>query len=346
MSDRINILIISILIFLLGLFLVRANTPVLSCQISTTCSGANVFRISQTANAHAEIPTLSNYANIVCCQGNYYNYSNSCVTGYNVLKLSSSTNAHVEKNTFTNYATQVCLSSPGNVSCIYTASSCTGTGFETCLATISSDTNAHSSDCTINPYSTRVCCNSTCTGWITGTVRDSDGLPIQSVQLSSKKDLTTVFSANTNSQGVYNITSNYCGNYNLVATHPNYVPQTQSNVIVNHKQQTTVNFTLYLGSSCEQDCTYVTDNIVHAACDGINGCSFYDNVSKAVCDNSQPGWVRDYNATHYVTCSSGAPQPKIEIQATVSCASGNLVKVTRIVVYNGKPVKLVVATCG
>ena len=97
---------------------------------------------------------------------------------------------------------------------------------------------------------------------------------------------------------------------------------------------------------CENDCTFFDDNIVHASCDGLNGCTFYDSISKAACDNSQPGWVRDYNSTHYVTCASGSPQPKIEIEASVGCESGTLVKVTRIVVYNGKPVKLVVAVCG
>ena len=97
---------------------------------------------------------------------------------------------------------------------------------------------------------------------------------------------------------------------------------------------------------CESDCTHFDDNIVHASCDGLNGCRFYDAISKAACDNSQPGWIRDYNSTHYVVCASGSPQPKIEIEASVSCESGTLVKVTRIVVYNGKPVKLVVAACG
>ncbi|MBI1936101.1 hypothetical protein HYS31_06690, partial [Candidatus Woesearchaeota archaeon] len=105
-------------------------------------------------------------------------------------------------------------------------------------------------------------------------------------------------------------------------------------------------FSLVLGTSCEADCTFIADNIVHAFCDGKNGCSFYDDISKAACDNSQPGWARDYNATHYVDCASGAPKPKVEIKAQVSCDKGNLVKVTRIVVYKGKPVKLVVAVCG
>lgn len=102
----------------------------------------------------------------------------------------------------------------------------------------------------------------------------------------------------------------------------------------------------YGDNFCENDCTFFDDSIVHAFCDGKNGCSFYDSISKEACDNSQPGWARDYNSTHYVTCAPGVPQPKVEIQASVSCESRTLVKVTRIVVYNGKPVQLVVAVCG
>lgn len=167
--------------------------------------------------------------------------------------------------------------------------------------------------------------------------------------VTAKKDLTTVKSATTNQQGNYSMSIN-CGTYSLIASHPDYAPQTKTSIVVNPQQQTTINFegssALVLGTSCEQDCTFASDNIVHSSCDGKNGCYFYDSIAKTICDNSQPGWVRDYDSAHYVTCASGSPQPKIEIQASVSCASGTLVKMTRIVMYNGKPVKLVVATCG
>jgi len=194
------------------------------------------------------------------------------------------------------------------------------------------------------------CNDSDCDGSITGAIKTSDNQPIVSADVSAKKDLTTVKSTTTNQQGSYTISPINCGTYNLVASHPDYAPQTKNNVNVAPQQQTTSNFeggsSLVLGTSCEQDCTFAADNIIHASCDGKNGCSFYDSTAKAACDNAQPGWFRDYDGTHYITCASGMPQPKIEIQASVSCASGTLVKVTKIVIYNGKPVKLVVATCG
>lgn len=349
MGDRAQIISAGILIVLIGMIsakVAEGGTDTLSCQITANCAGASVFRMSSAANAHAEIPSLSNYPNIVCCQSAYYSLGNSCETGVVILKLSGSTNAHVEKNTLSNYPLKACLSASGAVSCAYTTQDCAAAGYDACLATISSDTNAQVSDCVNNPYSTKICCRADCTGSIAGTVKDENNQPISGADVSAKRDLTTIGSATTNQQGVFNITSITCGTYNLAAYHPDYVVQTQTNISVSQKQQTTADFSLFLGTSCEQDCTFFEDIIVHASCHGKNGCAFYDRTAQSACDNSQIGWVRDYNLTHYVTCPSGAPQPKIEIQAAVSCANGNLVKITRIVVYNGKPVKLVVATCG
>jgi hypothetical protein len=190
------------------------------------------------------------------------------------------------------------------------------------------------------------CQDSDCDGSIIGTVKSKETQqPISLADINGKKDLTTVKTAITAQDGTYSLTIN-CGTFNLVASHPDYAPSTKSNVNVPPQQQAIADFDLVLGSSCGQDCTFAADNIVHASCDGKNGCSFYDSTAKSACDLSQPGWIRDYDETHYMVCASGSPQPKIEIEASVSCASGTLVKVTRIVVYNGKPVKLVVATCG
>ena len=284
------------------------------------------------------------------------------------------TNAHVEKNAFTNYPIKACLSSTDNIdlSCTYTMQSCSDIGYDACLATISADTNANAADCVTNPYQTKICCKTACKsasetncgdgidndcdnlidcndadcgGSIAGAVKNLNAQGISSADVSAKKGLTTIASATTNQQGGYSIAQINCGTYNLVASHPDYAPATMT-ISPQSGQQLTADFSLVLGTSCEQDCTFASDNIVHASCDGKNGCAFYDSIAKAACDNSQPGWVRDYDSSHYVVCASGAPQSKLEIKASVSCASGTLVKVTRIVVHNGKPVRLVVATCG
>ncbi|MBI2652314.1 carboxypeptidase regulatory-like domain-containing protein [Candidatus Woesearchaeota archaeon] len=205
------------------------------------------------------------------------------------------------------------------------------------------------------------CTNNNCPvctpGSITGTVKNQDNQPLAPADVLLKRDLTTVSSTTTRQQpppppqGTYIFTGVNCGAYNLVASYPNYVPKTVS-ISLASGQQLIQDFVLTLGTTCERDCTFANDNIVHASCDGINGCSFCDispeihERAKTVCDNSQVGWIRDYDAANYVECPSGCPQVKTETQATVTCSSGTLVKMYRIITYNGKPVKLVVAVCG
>ena len=189
------------------------------------------------------------------------------------------------------------------------------------------------------------CEDDDCNGAIKGTVKSESSQAIAQADITAKKGIVNFKSAITGQDGTYNIPIN-CGTYDVIASHPDYGPGTKGNLIVQPSQQVTADFTLALGSSCESDCTFISDETVHASCDTKNGCSFYDDKTKEICDLSQPGWVRDYNESTYISCAEGSPQPKVEVEASVSCSSGTLVKVTRIVYYSGKPVKLVVAACG
>ncbi len=129
----------------------------LYCFVSTSCPDTTVFKVSALKDAHAEIPSLSNYDYKACCRTSSDTLSNSCTSPDVVpLHLSASTDAHVEKNTFANYATNVCLSAnTKTISCSY-AANCLAD--ETCLATISADTDAHIGDCVTQPFATKICC--------------------------------------------------------------------------------------------------------------------------------------------------------------------------------------------
>ena len=139
--------------------LVGAAKQSLACSISVdSCPNTTVFRMSAVTNAHADLPSQTNYNYYVCCSG-VAGLGTSCSGNYDtVLKLSGITNAHVEKDTQANYANSVCLSVPtgSTIICNY-ASDCSalGPGY-TCLASISGDTNAHVGDCTA--YATKICC--------------------------------------------------------------------------------------------------------------------------------------------------------------------------------------------
>ncbi|MAE42201.1 hypothetical protein CMO93_00390 [Candidatus Woesearchaeota archaeon] len=98
--------------------------------------------------------------------------------------------------------------------------------------------------------------------------------------------------------------------------------------------------------SCADDCTFISDNQIHAGCNGTNGCNFYDATAMQVCDLAQPGWVRDYDGTQEVECAEGIPREKGNVKATVTCEKENLIKMTKLVNYQGELVKMVIVTCG
>jgi hypothetical protein len=148
----------------------------------------------------------------------------------------------------------------------------------------------------------------------------------------------------TNSLGNYQIEDVLCGNYDMTASASGYIPSTKNVDLVPH--ESIVDFTLAPGETCEDDCTYAGSNTIHKECDGINGCSFCDERSKEVCDLAQPGWIREYDATHVVECAEGCPAEKQEVKASVTCEGENLIKVTKVVSYKGKLVRLIVITCG
>jgi len=190
------------------------------------------------------------------------------------------------------------------------------------------------------------CADSDCSGQIKGYVNDESLQEIEGARIRVlDASLNPVQVHYSNQSGLY-ASSILCGTYTVVTDFQDKIPLTEENVVVSPLGTMINNATLYAGNVCQDDCTLTGNNIIEAACQGINGCSFYDSTSAAVCDNAQPGWIKDYNATHFLQCAEGIPQNKTQVASAVSCSEENLIKVTKVVSYQGKLVKLVVVTCG
>src|SRR4030042_6683469 len=134
-----------IVITLLSLFLFFAlvNTAEadLSCSFNSRPSGCfDVLRMSASSNAHAELPSQSNYSNYVCCSGISGTLCGSGITAF--LKLSALTNAQVERADYFNYANSACLIplAGETISCNYQQTSCSGGSPS--LASVSAPHNA------------------------------------------------------------------------------------------------------------------------------------------------------------------------------------------------------------
>ena len=104
-----------------------------------------------------------------------------------------------------------------------------------------------------------------------------------------------------------------------------------------------MDFTLDIGPDvCSNDCTFTSDNVCHAECAGLNGCSFYDSNVQSVCDGQTKDFTLDYPGGQLVQCCTAEPFTPQLVKAESQINATNVYRVTRIVSYRGKPVKLVV----
>jgi len=228
-----------------------------------------------------------------------------------------------------------------------------------CRESVNEDTVALCSDGIDNNCNGLTDCQETsCGGLILGNVKNTDDDPIDGATIEATQSGTVIHAEFTNTFGDYFINNVLCGTYEMVASKAEYISSTETSVVLPPKGSITVDFTLVSGTTCEDDCTYAGDNIIHKECDGIdNGgadldgdgrtdCVFFDETAKNVCDLAQPGWIRDYPPDKEIECAEGTPQIKKEVKAKVTCEEENLIKLTKVITYKGKLVKLVIVTCG
>ena len=210
------------------------------------------------------------------------------------------------------------------------------------------------------------CADSDCAGTISGSVKDADNNPLSSAKIDVLKNAIVVHTAFTNVLGSYTINDNQdviCGSYDMIASSAGYVSSTRTVQLQPNENKQNIDFTLTKGTTCESDCTYAGDNLIHKECQGINGCDLCNfgcafcnpSIASNSCDLTQPGWIRGYNdpaqsecqATGCVIeCGQGCPIAKIETKSSVTCDKENLIKLTKLVTYKGKLAKLVIVACG
>ena len=150
--DKLPIVFLSIIFLSSGIFAVGE-----SCFITerSTCEGGGgnvVMGLSAGTNAHGELASEGNYADVLCCN---FAGSLTCDGTNKILGLSSNTNAHAEIPNETTYSTEVCYS---DLNCISTTLDCGNTSSTLPVVSLSDSTNAHIGG--IGNYSINICCSS------------------------------------------------------------------------------------------------------------------------------------------------------------------------------------------
>lgn len=125
--------------------MMAAPTYAALCEISTTCTGTVIYRMSDTSNAHISLANETDYGVKVCCS--------KSGTGETILHISNNTDAHAEQRNESNYLLNITMG------LYYTCNYSATCGARLCLGSISDNTNAHVGDCSADPYSTFICCD-------------------------------------------------------------------------------------------------------------------------------------------------------------------------------------------
>jgi len=159
----------------------------LSCVVRTDCESneTDVLHMSNTTDAHAEMPDGTDYSYKVCCNDTSgRNAISAESSGYDFLYLYAETDAHAEQRSLSNYANAAYIkANASNITCSYDSVSGVCTEGKTCLLTMSDSTDAHVADCTSDPYDITVCCNLESVGepanytTFNGATTDFNGVP-------------------------------------------------------------------------------------------------------------------------------------------------------------------------
>lgn len=191
-----------------------------------------------------------------------------------------------------------------------------------------------------------------CSVNVTGYVKDVNNNPIYDANVSFYIPYFNV-STSTDIAGYYSLTI-LSGMNSISASKPGY-DSVVKQVNFTRGNSYKINFSLPKGE-CNPDCTNSQDRCA-AECDGLmfndsidSRCDFYSQTAKRVCNNKQKGARVFYgvNETHtqyslYIDCCEGSPSnvfnPVVQLGGNVK----NLIKYSRLVQYNGRPVKLIIA---
>ncbi len=183
-------------------------------------------------------------------------------------------------------------------------------------------------------------------GWVKNST--GQGVPNATVEFVGYDDVRKVtyrYNVTTNGSGYYESYVIANATYDLMASKIGFRSDTVTKQEVEIFDVKEINFTIvWEFEPCESDCTYINDRICHRECNGKVGCEFFDANTTRICNNKNDGWVRAYNSTHEIICCEGEPYETQELRVVDTAASDveHLVRQVRVVVFRGKPTKLVI----
>ncbi len=150
----------------------------------------------------------------------------------------------------------------------------------------------------------------------------------------------------TESGGSYTIDNAPFGTHTITASKEGRTTRQKSYTIESGgNDQAEVNFedVCPVSLDCESDCTLKGGDVCMAECSGFEGCSL-----EPLCDGVKKGLLLDTDDSLMLRCCQGEIVEKSEeisdVQLNETVDAENIIRTTRIVYHEGKPVKMVVVT--
>jgi len=99
-----------------------------------------------------------------------------------------------------------------------------------------------------------------------------------------------------------------------------------------------------VGYECQPDCTFATDDICHAECQGQSSCQFATPAAQSLCDEQLQGFEMESNGSIVECCTGPLVQKDLyKIDLTLNDIP-HLITKKQVVYRKGKPVELVIVS--
>ncbi|HLP79071.1 MAG TPA: carboxypeptidase-like regulatory domain-containing protein [Acidobacteriota bacterium] len=194
-----------------------------------------------------------------------------------------------------------------------------------------------------------------CSANLSGYVKNSLGYGVNGVTVTlllvSSTGENSFRNTTTDATGYYEFTVLPASTYKIFASKTSFNSEILA-LNLSYVSNNQLNMTLTTGV-CQNDCTTTAQpTICSAACDGFNGCAFYNTTMATALDGKISGYdylVSIAGIEYTVSACEGTPAPYVTSSTStgqIQCPSGTtLVVIERVALQDGEPVKIIIPVC-
>ena len=188
-----------------------------------------------------------------------------------------------------------------------------------------------------------------CNSIIRGAISDvASGAPLEGARVDAASVNASAF-VYSEAGGIYELSVKSGRTYDVAASMEGYAPLIVADIPMPIQNITSIDFELGEGiSPCKADCTTPPTDTCDPDCHLWNGCYYFSDEARQVCNGKQPGFRVGYSENREIVCcglmEDGGPYEISEeiIPVAINESIENIVVVRRPVFYDGELVNMVI----